>query len=194
MAGIIAAKGDNQQGIAGVMWRASILPLKALDSTGSGAVSDVIEAMDFAVDHGAQVINCSFGTEALSQALFEAIKRAERAGVVVVASAGNSGQDLAFFPQYPAGYNAGNLITVAATDNRDQLALSQTTARRRYTSGAGSGYPDDARGGGYGTVSGTSAAAPIVAGVAGLLKTQLSWVSAQSIRQSLIEGEEGAGP
>ena len=55
--------------------------------------------------------------------------------MVVVASAGNSGQDLAFFPQYPAGYNAGNLITVAATDNRDQLALSQTTARRRYTSG-----------------------------------------------------------
>ena len=54
--------------------------------------------------------------------------------MVVVASAGNSGQDLAFFPQYPAGYNAGNLITVAATEPRPRCA-SQTTARRRYTSG-----------------------------------------------------------
>ena len=64
--------------------------------------------------------------------------------MVVVASAGNSGQDLAFFPQYPAGYNAGNLITVAATDNRDQLAPAQTTARRRHVGALGSGYPDDA--------------------------------------------------
>jgi RHS repeat-associated protein len=189
MAGIIAAEGDNRKGIAGVMWRASILPLKALDSTGSGAVSDVIEAMDFAVEHGAQVINCSFGTEGASQALFEAIERAERAGVVVVASAGNSGQDLAFFPQYPAGFNAGNLITVAATDNRDLLAtFSNYGAAQVHVGAPGVDILTTRRGGGYVTVTGTSAAAPIVAGVAGLLKTQLSWVSAQSVRQSLIEG------
>jgi len=193
MAGIIAAEGDNRKGIAGVMWQASILPLKALDSTGSGAVSDVIEAMDFAVEHGAQVINCSFGTEGTSQALFEAIKRAERAGVVVVASAGNSGQDLAFFPQYPAGFNAGNLITVAATDNRDLLATFSNYGPAQVHVGApGVDILTTRRGGGYATVSGTSAAAPIVAGVAGLLKTQLSWVSAQSVRQSLIEGARKA--
>jgi len=94
MAGIIAAEGNNRQGIAGVMWQASVMPLKALDSTGSGSISDVVEAMDYAVAHGASVINCSFGTDAFSQSLLDAINRASMSGALVVASAGNNGWDL----------------------------------------------------------------------------------------------------
>jgi subtilisin family serine protease len=67
MAGIIAAEGDNREGIAGVMWQASIMPLKVLDGTGSGTISDVVEAMDFAASHGASIINCSFGTDVISR-------------------------------------------------------------------------------------------------------------------------------
>ena len=76
MAGIIAAEANNNIGIAGVMWQASVMPLKALDATGSGSISDVVEAMDYARANGASVINCSFGTPAFSQALQEAIQRA----------------------------------------------------------------------------------------------------------------------
>jgi subtilisin family serine protease len=94
MAGIIAAEGDNREGIAGVMWQAAIMPLKALDSTGSGTISDVVEAIDFAASHGASVINCSFGTDGYSQALLEAINRASMSGALVVTSAGNGGRDL----------------------------------------------------------------------------------------------------
>ncbi len=122
MAGIIAAETNNRQGIAGVMWQASLMPLKALDSTGSGAISDVVEAIDFAVSHGAGVINCSFGTEAFSQSLFDAINRASLSGVLVVTSAGNNGWDLSQTPYYPASYAASNLIAVAATNNNDLLA------------------------------------------------------------------------
>src|SRR5205085_11507075 len=93
-----------------------------LDATGSGAISDVVEAMDYAVAHGAGVINCSFGTSGFSQALLDAINRAGTAGVLVVASAGNSSQDLTSAPYYPASYSAGNLISVAATTNYDGLA------------------------------------------------------------------------
>ena len=66
MAGIIAAQTGNGIGMAGVMWQAGIMPLKALDATGSGAISDVVEAMDYARSNSATVINCSFGTPAMS--------------------------------------------------------------------------------------------------------------------------------
>jgi subtilisin family serine protease len=122
MAGILAAEGDNREGITGVMWRASIMPLKALDGTGSGTILDVAEAIDFAATHGASVINCSFGTDAYSQTLLDAINRASMSGVLVVASAGNDSRDLSQTPYYPASYTASNLITVAATTNGDQLA------------------------------------------------------------------------
>ena len=76
MAGIIAAEGNNAAGMTGVMWQASLMPLKALDASGSGYVSDVVEALDYAADNGATVINCSFGTSAASMALQAAITRA----------------------------------------------------------------------------------------------------------------------
>jgi subtilisin family serine protease len=189
MAGIIAAEGDNQQGIAGVMWRAGIMPLKALDSTGSGTISDVVEAIDYAVSHGANVINCSFGTDGYSQSLLDAINRASMSGALVVASAGNDGRDLSQEPYYPASYTASNLITVAATANGDQLAdFSNWSESQVQIAAPGidilTTYPN----GDYVSVSGTSAAAPLVAGVAGLLKTMRGWVSAQAVRQSLIDG------
>jgi RHS repeat-associated protein len=189
MAGIIAAEGDNREGIAGVMWRASIMPLKALDNTGSGTISDVVEAIDFAATHGASVINCSFGTDGYSQALLDAINRASMSGALVVTSAGNEGRDLSREPYYPASYTAGNLITVGATANGDQLAEFSNWGEGQVQIAAPgidilTTYPN----GDYVSVTGTSAAAPLVAGVAGLLKTIRGWVSAQAVRRGLIDG------
>ena len=98
-----------------------ILPLKALDQSGTGTVAEVVEAMDYAVARHAAVINCSFGTTGFSLALLNAVKRAETAGIVVVAAAGNEAKDLSLSPFYPASFHTDqvrNLISVAATDER----------------------------------------------------------------------------
>lgn len=188
-AGLIAAEGNNGVGIAGALWGASILPLKALNAAGLGTTADVAEAIDFAVAHGAGVISCSFGTDGFSQFLLDAINRAAAAGVLVVASAGNDGRDLERTPYYPASYQAGNLIAVGATTNTDELAdFSNWSATSVQVAAPGTDVLTTQAGGGYVSVTGTSAAAPLVAGLAGLLKTLRPWVSAQTVRQSLING------
>ncbi|HKX30064.1 MAG TPA: S8 family serine peptidase, partial [Blastocatellia bacterium] len=189
MAGIIAAEADNGGGLSGVMWRARLMPLKALDRSGTGAISEVVEAIDYAAAQGASVINCSFGTEGYSQSLLDAIDRAAASGALVVASAGNQGADLAHTPYYPASYNLGNLIAVAASTNTDQLAeFSNWGADNVQIAAPGVEIVTTSAGGGYLRLTGTSAAAPLVAGVAGLLKTLRGWVSAQTVKQSLIDG------
>ena len=189
MAGIVAAEANNSIGIAGVMWQANLMPLKALDSSGSGSISDVVEAIDYARSNGATVINCSFGTPAFSQALQEAIQRAGQNGVLVVASAGNDAQDISQAPYYPAGYALNNLVSVAATTNTDNLAtFSNWGVPQVQLAAPGVDILTTLPNNRYGVVSGTSAAAPIVAGVAGLIKTMRNWVSAQTVRQSLLQG------
>jgi subtilisin family serine protease len=95
VAGIIAAQGNNGVGGTGVMWRASLMSLRMLDASGTGDVAAAVEAIDYAASHGAQVVNCSWGTDAESLALRDAVERANRRGVVVVvASAANGSRDL----------------------------------------------------------------------------------------------------
>ncbi len=172
VAGIIAAEGNNGLGITGVMWHAGLMSLRVLDNTGTGDVADAVEAIDYAIAHGAQVINLSWGTTGESIALKEAIERAIKYNVVVVCSAGNSGQDLDTTPYYPASFGLKDLIAVGASDNRDQLASWSNWGRRKVTVAApGTNILTTQQGGGYWNVTGTSAAAPIVSGIAGLLKT-----------------------
>lgn len=173
VAGIIAAEGNNGQGIAGVMWRAGLMSLRVLDNTGTGDVGNAIEAIDYAVAHGAQVINLSWGTTGESIALKEAIQRALQRNVVVICSAGNSGQDLEATPYYPASFGLKDLIAVGATDSNDQpVSWSNWGARKVTVAAPGTNILTTQRGGGYWTVTGTSAAAPLVTGIAGLLRTE----------------------
>ena len=172
VAGIIAAEGNNSLGISGVMWRASLMSARVLDNTGTGDIADAVEAIDYAVAHGAHVINLSWGTNGESFALKDAIERANRRNVIVVCSAGNGSRDLETAPYYPASFNLRNLISVAASDNSDQLPSWSNWATRSITLAApGTNIITTQRGGGYWNVTGTSAAAPIVAGIAGLLRT-----------------------
>ena len=172
IAGIIAAQGNNAIGISGVMWHASLMSLRVLDSTGTGDVGSAVEAIDYAVSHGAQVINLSWGTSGSSEALKDAIERAIRRGVVVVCSAGNNGQDVDASSYYPASFGSRDLIAVAATDNYDQLTTWSDYGRRNITVAApGNNILTTQPGGNYASVSGTSASAPLVSGVAGLLKS-----------------------
>lgn len=119
VAGTIAAVGNNNQGISGVMWNASIMPLRFLDATGSGSTADAVSAILYANENGAHVINNSWGSSGYSQSLKDAI---DASSAVVVCAAGNSGVNTDSSPFYPAAFNSANIISVAATDHNDNLA------------------------------------------------------------------------
>ena len=119
VAGTIAAVGNNSQGITGVMWDASIMPLRFLDGSGSGNTADAISATLYATANGAHIINNSWGGGGFSQALEDAISASSAA---VVCAAGNNGSNNDDAPFYPASYSSNNIITVAATDHNDNLA------------------------------------------------------------------------
>src|SRR5919108_6235591 len=114
VAGVIAARTNNTEGQSGVCWGCSLLPAKVLDSSGSGKTSTIAVGIVWAVDHGARVLNMSFGGPAPTGALQAAVQYAASRGAVLVAAAGNSGVDTPF---YPAAYP--DVIGVAATTDAD---------------------------------------------------------------------------
>ena len=131
VAGIIAARGNNNEGIAGVVWKTKIMPLKVLNDQGEGKISAVIRAIDYATNNGASIINLSFVNFTYSEAMADAIARAHKAGVMIVAAAGNEqaageGYNIDKTPIYPACYDGtlgeNMVIGVAATDALDQKA------------------------------------------------------------------------
>ena len=189
VAGLIAAEGNNSLGVAGMMWRASLMSLRVLDNTGTGDIADAVEAIDYAVAHSAQVINLSWGTNGFSTALKQAIERAGRRNVVVICSAGNGSRDIDRNPYYPSSFTLNNLIPVAATDNADQLnSWSNWGARNVSVAAPGTDVLTTQKGGGYWNVTGTSASAPIVAGIAGLLKTVRPQSSGSEIAKVMTQG------
>jgi len=131
VAGIAAAAGNNATGVAGVSWKAQLMPLKVLDDQGEGGTAKVIKAIDYAIANGANIINLSFVGFGYSKSLDDAVKRAYDAGVIVVAAGGNEqgqseGYNLDETPMYPVcldGLSGENrVIGVAATDTIDQKA------------------------------------------------------------------------
>jgi YD repeat-containing protein len=189
IAGIVAASGNNSAGISGVMWRASLMSLRVLDSTGTGDVAQAVEAIDYAVDNGAQVINCSWGMDDDSTALREAINRAAQHGVVVATSAGNQARDIETTPRYPASFDLPNLISVASTDNSDVLtSFSNWGMTHVSISAPGKDILTTKIGGDYQSVSGTSASTALVTGVAGLVKTLRPWLNADRTRELILRG------
>lgn len=119
VSGTIAAQGNNGADITGVNWNAQIMALKIGGIVGT--LGDAIEAITYAVDNGAHVINASWGGGAFSQSLYDAIEYANDNGVLFVAAAGNDGVNNDQTPSYPSSYNLPNIIAVAATDQDDKL-------------------------------------------------------------------------
>jgi subtilisin family serine protease len=119
VAGTIAAVGNNGSDITGVMQHAQIMPLRFLGMNGKGNDADAVAAIEYANAHGAHVINISWNGTNASSPLKAAIDSSE---AVVVCSAGNKGQNNDVIPTYPANFNSANIISVAATDQMDELA------------------------------------------------------------------------
>ena len=168
VAGIIGARAGNGIGVAGLAYESTIMPLKIGDE--SPTLSAAVEAMAYAVDNGAQIINASWVTSdpAAAVVLERVIAAAGSAGVLVVAGAGNDGADLAAQPVYPASLDAPNLLTVGASTATDALASFSNTGGPVDLLAPGEHVVSTVPGG-YSTFSGTSMAAPHVAAAAALL-------------------------
>ena len=152
--------------IAAVAPEAMIMPLRVFDDNGAADAFVIARAIHYAVQHGADVINMSFGLTSDMKVVKRAVAFAIERGVIVVASAGNSNTNA---PQFPAAYN--DVIGVAATDLMDKKASFSNFGKSIFVDAPGvhiiSAYP----GGYYALSSGTSFSAPLVAGEAALLKS-----------------------
>ena len=153
------------------------MALKALDADGSGGYADVASAVIYAADHGAQVINLSLGGDYDSQALHDAVIYAHDAGCVVVAATGNSGGAVL----YPAKY--AEALAVAATDSNDMWSGFSNYGPEVDVAAPGVSIYSTYFGGGYTYKSGTSMAAPHVAGLAALV-----WSAYPNYTNDQVEG------
>lgn len=183
VAGIAAAETNNEEGIAGVAWKCKILPLKVMDANGEGYYSWMIDAIIYATDNGADVINFSLGGDQPSQALEDALAYAYERDVVVVAAAGNENAPVL----YPAAYDA-YCLAVTASDYNDIRPewtnhgpeVDVAAPGVRILSCVPTWYwgPDSLP---YGYGYGTSMATPHVSGLAALIKSIKPWLHANEI-------------
>lgn len=190
VAGIAGAVGNNNEGITGVSWTCKLMVLKAGDSDGDFSVSDEVGAIEYAYKNGAHIINASFGGATYSQSERNAIEDAKDNGLLFVAAAGNDGNSQA---DYPARYTLDNIISVAATDQDDNLASFSVGSSNYNVESVDvaapgkniySTKPNDT----YQYLSGTSMATPHVSGLAALIWAQETGLTYTQVKDRILNG------
>lgn len=166
VAGVIAALVNNEEGVAGMSWYNPILPVKVLDSSGSGSTYAVAQGIIWAADNGAKVINMSLGNYADAQFLHDAIRYAYDKDVVLIAASGNDNTER---PGFPAAYP--EVFAVAATDSRKNKAAFSNYGDYIDVAAPGVSIPSTYPHNQYAALSGTSMASPHVAALAALIRS-----------------------
>ena len=187
-AGIVAGRGDNGVGGVGITWGASILPVRVLGADGWGGDADVAAGVQYAVDRGASIVSLSLGGSSQSAVLENAIEYARDNGVLAVVAAGNESEDNDQVPSYPANSDLDNVISVAATNQDDDLAwFSNYGADSVDIAAPGQSILSTHLANSYETLSGTSMATPYVVGVAALMKSVNSSMTYSDLRSRLFQ-------
>ncbi len=185
-AGVIGAEHNNK-GIAGVNANVSILPVKFLTDKGGGTLEGALKAIDYATSRGVDIMSNSWGGGGRSEALYEAIKRAEDAGILFVAAAGNSNADNDAKPTYPANYKLNNVLTVGAITGKGKRAKFSNYGKKTvHVFAPGVDILSTVSGNKYKKMSGTSMACPHVSGVAGLLLASEPNLSVADLKDRLM--------
>jgi thermitase len=187
-AGTIGAVSNNLTGVAGVTWSNPIMPLLVVDSTGYASYSDIANAINYAADHGARIVNISISGTTSSSTLQSAVDYAWNKGTVVFAAAGNNSSTA---PMYPA--NCTNVVAVAATDSNNALASFSNYGSWIDLSAPGVNILTTTSTTGYGYWNGTSFASPIAAGVGALVLAARPSLSAQGLVSLLEQNTDNIG-
>lgn len=169
-----------------------IMPLKFLDHTGSGSTSSAISAIYYAVNNGANVINNSWGGTGYSESLHAAIAYSYENGVALTAAAGNAGANNDGAPLYPASYDVPHVMSIAATTSLDDLASFSNFGKVTVDLGSPglfilSTWPCSGGSCGHSSSSGTSMAAPLVAGIAAMMLIEAPTMLGYQIKSILFD-------
>ncbi len=189
-AGIIGAVGNNGIGIAGINWNVKVMPLKFMENR-EGISTDAGKALLYAQNSGASITSNSWGWYGGSETFIKSI--IDQSNMVFVFAAGNDGLNTDSNPYYPSAYSSANIISVAASDSYDNLAVFSTIQSSNYgfltvdLAAPGKNIYSTIPGG-YGYMSGTSMAAPHVAGVAGLVKAYHPTYTNLQLKDTILAG------
>lgn len=194
VAGTLAARAGDGEGVAGVAHGTRVVPLRVLGADGSGTVADLVDAYGWAAARGIRVLNASLGGPSFSRAERDAVRAA--ADTLFVVAAGNGGDDgvgddVAVAPEYPCAYAEPNIVCVAATDSSDRLAgFSNYGAVSVDVAAPGvsvlSAVPDTA----WAWSDGTSMATPHVAGAAALVWARFPDAGVADVRAALLDSAD----
>lgn len=195
VAGIIGATVNSKNGISGVAHRVSIMSVKYYSEINPGAVNlkNTIKAIQFAIDHGARIINYSGGGPEFSEEEYLTIKKAATKGILFVSAAGNEHQniDQAANAYYPSSYAMNNIISVAATDIQNNLLQSSNWGKTKVDVAApGENIYSTLPGGRYGYMSGTSQATAFVSGLAALLISKNPTLTPSEIKKIISQSAD----
>ncbi|ARS90807.1 S8 family serine peptidase [Natrarchaeobaculum aegyptiacum] len=186
VAGIAGGVTNNRTGHAGIS-NCSMLCARALNERGSGSLADIADAIQWSADQGADVVNLSLGSRSGWHTLERACNYAVEQGTLLVGAAGNDGSSVS----YPAAYDA--VMAVSAVDSRDRLASFSNRGPEIDLAAPGVSVLSTTLNDGYTRASGTSMAAPVVAGVAGLVLSRYPDLTVDALREHLEATAEDVG-
>lgn len=189
VAGVVAAAGNNETGVTGLLWKANIMPIKALESDGNGDEDKLGEGIRYAVDNGAKIVVLSLGLNKPSPYMQSVVRYAEDRGVLLVAASGNEGNSVKYPAAYPTVLAVGGAANQQQADTRSNFGpeLDVMAPWTVYTTKMG---------GSYGYQEGTSMAAPQVAAVSALIWSQHPELKPYQVRNVIRQSarrEDGEG-